>query len=994
MKIAINKTVINKPQPHEQGRITTTYQNLDLTQQEVADYINQGFAFCAQHKDQRRKSANFTESGFVAVDIDSGMSVEEAMSNEFVTNHGAILYTTPSHTEEFPRFRIIFELTSPISSGEVMKNAYKGIIKKFGGDPSCKDACRQFYGCKDSNPTVFGNVLPDEELATLINLGSETKNQTDTKNVQTRERHSIISRTAVDLDTIITCADGTTRALRDIPVKTPIHCPVHVDRKPSAFVVKSKKGVIGVHCSSCNATFFTSNEVPLYDFNYNLTNLAELEAQESEIDVDDEFLPDLSKSFSRINQEFLDYTDLTAPLTFVKSPKGTGKTYWLEKIVEECRVQGLSVLLIGHRRSLIQSVAHRLGLTSYITKYEPDLGDKKSAGIQYNAPTSYYAICADSLSTLLNPEQHKYDVVLVDEVEQVFSHLTASTLRDRRIETFLYFKHYVNVAKNVVVLDADLNALTVNTLGNFLKDGTKKVRFVINEYKQPKQRLWLYESVNHLHFDLMDSINLGLRCFVCTNAKARVKKLAAYINDRFGDRKSVLSITSENSQDPAIQHFIRNINTEILNYDVVIVSPSVGTGVDITFPNKAKRIHRVFGFFVSRVNTHFDIDQQISRVRHPGQVRMWISSETFRFDTNPEVIKTEVKQTDLSARQLLEIQDDGTLVYNQNDEYLELYANVKSLQRGSKNNLKHHFKKLKEHEGWLVREVIADEYKHHIGRNIKQAAAALDQQERINRILSAPLITKSEYIKLQGEHKLQRLLSVEESAMRRYEIESFYLTEVDKDLIVRDDEGSRRHQIRMYEQYKSPDLDLRQDDLLTDYNENKKVQRTDRKERLAKKQFFKELFTKAGLADSDKDFITLTPIEGDSLSDFADFCVQHKQKIARWFEIDIRKDVKQKPAQQLGTFLRLLGIEWDREKPVKKNGTKVYRYFIPQSEVDELDSIMSIRQNTELANQWHQQRESTTENRLFPPEPEDTDPTHDLEELLSGLRQKTPGLVD
>jgi len=40
--------------------------------------------------------------------------------------------------------------------------------------------------------------------------------------------------------------------------------------------------------------------------------------------------------------------------------------------------------------------------------------------------------------------------------------------------------------------------------------------------------------------------------------------------------------------------------------------------------------------------------------------------------------------SDESTRVLLRIDEDGTRHYDQNDEYLELYANVVSMQRGSK----------------------------------------------------------------------------------------------------------------------------------------------------------------------------------------------------------------------------------------------------------------------------------------------------------------------
>ncbi len=191
MKVSINKNVIGKPKTYEEmGMMTFTYDNVDIEQGELADYINLGYAFCAQHKDKHRKSSHFTQSGVLAVDIDDGMAVQDAIDNDFVKNYGAILYTTQSHTEDFPRFRIVFELENPITSMENMKNAYRGIIKKFGGDPSCKDACRQFYGSKNSNPLVFNNILPSKILDEIILLGGESKNQVDTSSINTKnERH-------------------------------------------------------------------------------------------------------------------------------------------------------------------------------------------------------------------------------------------------------------------------------------------------------------------------------------------------------------------------------------------------------------------------------------------------------------------------------------------------------------------------------------------------------------------------------------------------------------------------------------------------------------------------------------------------------------------------------------------------------------------------------------------------------------------------------------
>ena len=174
----------------------------------------------------------------------------------------------------------------------------------------------------------------------------------------------------------------------------------------------------------------------------------------------------------------------------------------------------------------------------------------------------------------------------------------------------------------------------------------------------------------------------------------------------------------------------------------------------------------------------------------------------------------------------------------------------------------------------------------------------------------------------------------------------------------------------MYENYTKPDSEL----LIQDRSEAQIVLHiTDKKTWLARKKFLHQLFTTAGLADKDNDFITNKPIQGDSLSDFADFCTKNKETLARWFEIDIRHDIQKKPVQQLSQFLRLHGISRKKLKPIYKNGTKLYQYEIEQSVIDEMNIIVDHRNDTLITQKWHEDRNSTIDNRLFEPEFDEDD---------------------
>jgi len=541
MKIAINRNVINKATEKQQfAQLTHTFENLDVTQQEFADLIDQGFAFCAQHKNKHRKSTNFTTSGFIAVDIDHGLSIDDALNHPFVKQYASIFYTTPSHTNDNHRFRLIFELDREIESAVDMKLAYKGISKKFGGDPACKDPCRLFFGSKGSSPQVFNATLPNHILDEIILLGSESTKQYDTwKNDQkgSKARNTIRSSVNLDEDMIVVDEDGFEHRLGDLGAGVRIHCPKHIDNRPSAFTLFSQTGVLGVHCSTCSATYFVENDTPSYNFNYSLNNLNALNENDAmEINSETGTWEDDS-SITRIEQRYLSVPATQADITFIKSPKGTGKTQYLETVVRRCKREEKTILLIGHRQSLIRSVSRRLGLKPYIRFMYS--ADGENDVLIYENPSKEFAICADSLSTTLDTKIHKFDVVLIDEVEQVIAHLTGDTVKDRRMDTFYRFKYYISQAAELYVLDADLNYLTVNTLCGLITDKEKSTHVVINDWKNEEKPLYLFESKMHLKQDLIEALERNETCFVCSNSKQEVKRLGKYIEEEFGESPCV-----------------------------------------------------------------------------------------------------------------------------------------------------------------------------------------------------------------------------------------------------------------------------------------------------------------------------------------------------------------------------------------------------------------------------------------------------------------------
>jgi flagellar biosynthesis chaperone FliJ len=343
-------------------------------------------------------------------------------------------------------------------------------------------------------------------------------------------------------------------------------------------------------------------------------------------------------------------------------------------------------------------------------------------------------------------------------------------------------------------------------------------------------------------------------------------------------------------------------------------------------------------------------------------VKVWVSPQKFNFETEIEVIKREIKESDRSMMVLLDINPDGTLKYQDNETYLNLYSTVVAIHRASKNNLRYHFTKLKESNGWKVVEIEMDEEATELGKEINRLSKELEEQDRITGILAAKLITRQEYEILEERKDREALSSDEEHAMRRYEIESFYLEDVSEDLIEMDNDGHFRNCVRNYERFYGSHEDL----VHLDRAERKsKRDIPDREQRLLWRQTLQDIFNSAGLLGADKRIRTDVVIEGDSLDQFAAYCHKQKVKIENQFELPIRKGIKKNPTQQLGEFLRLLGLKLEKLKTKRKGKVKVYCYSVPESVVETLEAIKANRGNTELTKQWHRKREDNTDNRLF-----------------------------
>ncbi len=145
------------------------WQRRDTDLQGLVDHITAGGAFiAAAMTSEHRTAAAFMSASLVAVDIDHGLTLEEFAEHP-LAGSACFVYTTPSHDPENSkhRFRVLFRLPELITNGELYKAIATILTHALGGDRSCTDQARLFYGNTNAvHVSVDHDAVLDDQIIT------------------------------------------------------------------------------------------------------------------------------------------------------------------------------------------------------------------------------------------------------------------------------------------------------------------------------------------------------------------------------------------------------------------------------------------------------------------------------------------------------------------------------------------------------------------------------------------------------------------------------------------------------------------------------------------------------------------------------------------------------------------------------------------------------------------------------------------------------------
>lgn len=173
-KPTTEKTPTGRPLSYNnRGQIVslgTQWENLDEPFDTIFELLTvDGFAIAPELNGSVKNKTSVVSLQLFLVDIDHGMTIQQLLEDTFYQKYGAGYYSSPSHTDENPRFRILHTLQNRLTDIDDIENLYKALIEIYGGDPVCKDGSRMFFGTPNAPyKQITDKIIPDVLVRRLI----------------------------------------------------------------------------------------------------------------------------------------------------------------------------------------------------------------------------------------------------------------------------------------------------------------------------------------------------------------------------------------------------------------------------------------------------------------------------------------------------------------------------------------------------------------------------------------------------------------------------------------------------------------------------------------------------------------------------------------------------------------------------------------------------------------------------------------------------------
>ena len=315
-------------------------------------------------------------------------------------------------------------------------------------------------------------------------------------------------------------------------------------------------------------------------------------------------------------------------ITLVAAPMGAGKT---KNIIKPFSDASDNFLAIAHRRSLIADLSKRLCISSYDSVKSQD----------HALAVDKMAICLPSTQSLvLKPFVDRAANLAIDEISQNLRFTRSGECKVQganQDSIFTGLKQIISESKKVIACDASIDKTTLD----FFEAARPDERFTIVEQapKNHGRKCFLYAEKS----DFLTTISLELKSGGKVWLAVESAEKAEIISEIMSCEKTIV-ITSKTAKTKKVKEFLDDIEAKSRDYDLVIASPAISSGVSVEHADGA-HFTMIAGMASGHSICFSDFAQMLGRVRYVKDYHIHLSKNNHKNNNLTELsILTGLRQ--------------------------------------------------------------------------------------------------------------------------------------------------------------------------------------------------------------------------------------------------------------------------------------------------------------------------------------------------------------
>lgn len=485
---------------------------------------------------------------------------------------------------------------------------------------------------------------------------------------------------------------------------------------------------------------------------------------------------------SIIDDEVLNYATNLDGIVIVRFPMASGKT---QRLIKPIMWQEEYAAVMAHRMSLVGGLwdvlnykrpSHVAPITHYQEKYINDMlpGSNK------------LATCINScLKPAFQPVLNNLNALCIDEAAQTLRHITAGSAIQYPVAVFNKLLSMMATTRDQIILaDADANDTLVEFAELALKQRNAKLREELGE-DAPAHKIHVIDGhTNCSDFNIYytdgdtaflkakEDVGNGYNVLIANDSANDSEKLYESIKNSYPNKKGLL-ISSDTSTEKAVVAFTDSPDVVSKQYDYIIYSPSISSGVSIENGHFQKH----YGIFCGTVAPS-DAVQMFRRDRKARDIILGLSTMHSSREENAMSMWVGMMLANNTQLDINLNRETGVIELKTDDLQFDRFRlDLIAQENKAKNDFASNLLFILYGDGYKLHQLDTTELDQEIGKSHKEAARDHLKEVDVARHLTEKTPTEDDKKNLDKKNNLSR---EEKAQLNRWDIENLLMMSVNE----------------------------------------------------------------------------------------------------------------------------------------------------------------------------------------------------------------------